>query len=128
MFNLIKVVFLCLILLPAMSCEQRGSFYSDSPSVRMVKTGSFFFCSHRTVEEIVDSFMGSPSWESLHADDGHEYVNIWGDIEYAGNPVRALIQFRISGISFEFYALEFNGVPQSEFLANTLLEKMCESY
>ena len=99
----------------------------QTPEVLMVQGGKLESCPSKTVEQMVDGFMGSPSWASITADDGVNYVNISGDITYADKPVRALLQYKLNqDETFEFNALEFNGVPQNNLIAMGLLEKMCE--
>ena len=100
----------------------------QSNEVLMVQGGKLGTCPSKTVQEMVDGFMGSPSWESITADDGFKYVNINGDITFQDKPVRATIQFKLdSDKTFKFQALEFNEVPQNNLFAWGLLEKMCES-
>ena len=98
----------------------------SSVEVQQVQAGVLDDCPEKTVQEMVDGFMGSPSWEAIAADDGKTYVNVEGDIEYLEKPVRALLQFLVEGEQFEFNALEFNGVPQIELVAWALLATMCE--
>ena len=99
----------------------------QTPEVLMVQGGKLESCPSKTIEQMVDGFMGSPSWASITADAGINYVNISGDITYAEKLVRALLQYKLNqDETFEFNALEFNGVPQNNFIAMGLLEKMCE--
>jgi len=98
----------------------------SSVEVQQVQEGILDGCPEKTVQEMVDDFMGSPSWAAIAADDGNTYVNVEGDIEYLEKPVRALLQFLIEGEQFEYNALEFNGVPQDPLTAMALLEVMCE--
>lgn len=100
----------------------------DSAEVQMVKTGKLGTCPNKTVEEMVNGFMGNPSWESGVATTGQEFVNIYGDITYYDKPVRALIQFVIykDKGTFDLQAVEFNGVPQNALISMAVLQKMCE--
>jgi hypothetical protein len=101
---------------------------SETSEVLMVKGGTLGSCPSKTVEEMVDGFMGSPSWSSLTGDDGSNYVNISGDITFHEKPVRALIQYKLNDDeTFEFNALEFNDVPQNGIIAMGLQTKMCET-
>ena len=102
---------------------------NDTKEIETIKEGHLYMCPTATVEEVVNGFMGDPSWESGITEDGIKFVNISGDITYAGKPVRAVIQFVFSkdGTSFEYNAFEINGVPQSQLMAAALLRKMCES-
>jgi len=99
----------------------------ETPEVLMVKGGQLDSCPSKTVGEMVDGFMGSPSWSSITAEDGSNYVNISGDITFHEKPVRALIQYKLNeDETFEFNALEFNDVPQNGLIAMGLQQKMCE--
>lgn len=100
---------------------------SETPEVLMVKGGTLGSCPSKTVEEMVDGFMGSPSWSSITGEDGSNYVNISGDITFHEKSVRALIQYKLNkDETFEFNALEFNDVPQNALIAMGLQTKMCE--
>ncbi|MDC1001849.1 hypothetical protein OAS89_05175 [Alphaproteobacteria bacterium] len=99
----------------------------SDPVVDSVKNSSLESCPQKTVGQMADDFMSSPSWESLVAEDKSTYVNVEGGITYSEKQVNALIQFLVSENldKFEFNALEFNGVPQNAFMANVLLNNMC---
>jgi len=100
---------------------------SDSKEVQLVKGGNLQACPSKSVDEMVSGYMGSPSWDSGVAENGNKFVNIGGDITFQDKPVRALLQFTVDvdGGTFEFGALEFNEVPQNNFLAMGLLSNMC---
>ena len=99
----------------------------QTPEVLMVQGGKLGSCPSKTVKLMVAGFMGSPSWASITADAGINYVNISVDIMWQDKRVRALLQYKLNqDETFEFNALEFNGVPQNNFIAMGLLEKMCE--
>lgn len=99
----------------------------DSSEVKMVKSGVLQLCPSHTVEQMVDGFMGSPSWETGKGENGIVFVNIEGDITFHDKPVRALVQFIINGDNFSFSAFEMNGVPSANMIAIGLLNKMCLS-
>ncbi len=84
-------------------------------------------CSQHTVEQMVDGFMGAPSWESGKSEGGQMFVNVEGDISYADKLVRGKIQFLIKGNEFSFNAFEMNNVPSPNLIAVGLLRKMCDS-
>jgi len=93
---------------------------SDSKEVEIIKQSKLEMCPTATVEDMVNGFMGNPSWESDMTDKGIKFVNIGGDITYADKPVRAVIQFIFNKdeTSFEYQAFEINGVPQNQFIAS----------
>jgi hypothetical protein len=97
----------------------------DFANVEMVKKGHLNNCPSKTMEQMVDGFMGDPKWEGITGTDGNSYVNVSGNITYYGKQVRATYQFKIDGESFSFNALEFNGVPQNMLMSLALLNKMC---
>lgn len=101
---------------------------TDSKEVQMVKNGKLSFCPDATVEQVINNFMGSPTWESGESANGMTFVNIKGDITYAEKPISATIQFIINKKkgTFEFNALEFNKVPQMDIMALGLINKMCQ--
>ncbi len=101
----------------------------DSPEVQMVKSGSLGLCSTYTVSQLVNSFMGTPSWDSGTSEDGQRFVNVSGDIMYANKPVRGEVQFILdsNNSTFEFNAFEVNEIPQMELVGIALLSKMCAS-
>ena len=98
----------------------------SDPKVESIKAGSLNSCPEKTVGQMVTGFMSSPKWSSGKSADGQEFVNIRGGIIFQETEVTALIQFLINGDSFEMGAVEFNGVPQNQFMGIGLLNKMCE--
>lgn len=99
----------------------------DSSEVKKVKGGVLQLCPNHTVEQMVEGFMGSPSWKTGKGENGIVFVNIEGDITFHDKPVRALVQFIINGDNFSFSAFEMNGVPSANMIAIGLLNKMCLS-
>lgn len=118
-----------------MNCIKLGVFFAialafvacDSSEVRMVKKGTLQSCPDKTVEQMVNGYMGNPEWRSLVAEDGNDYVNVVGDISYNNQPTKAEIQFRLNKekSSFQFQAWELGGNPASNIVAAVLFEKMC---
>lgn len=99
----------------------------DSVEVKQVKNGVIQLCPSHTVEQMVNGFLGSPSWNSGKSADGKVFVNVEGDITFKDKPVRAMVQFIVEGESFSFNAFEMNGVPSANLIALGLLNKMCAS-
>lgn len=99
----------------------------DSSDVKMVKGGSLSACPERTVESAVNGFFGSPKWESGVSSEGLKFVNINGDMTYMEKPVKGTVQFSINtdGKSFNYRAFELNGIPQNNFIALALINKLC---
>jgi hypothetical protein len=100
----------------------------DSPEVAMVKGGSLGSCPSHTVEQMVDGFFGSPSWESGTTDGGQSFVNVSGDMTMLDKEVRTTLQFMVDAGkgTFEFNAIETNGAPQPQLIALAVLSKMCD--
>lgn len=99
----------------------------DSSEVKMVKGGTLQSCPDKTVEQMVNGYMGNPEWRSLVAKDGNDYVNVVGEISYNNQPTKAEIQFQLNKdkSSFQLYAWELGGEPASNFVAAILFKKMC---
>ena len=107
-----------LLLLNLSSC-------TDS-EVSFIKSAEFDDCPNITVEEMINSYLSSPKWEAIVADDGRTYVNVRGGMTYDGDPADALIQFKIRDDLFQINAFELNGVPQNEFTIGILVSNMCD--
>jgi hypothetical protein len=124
---IIAVISLGILIVFSTAINQQG--ISDSKNVKVVKGGVLQMCPNATVEQMVNGFMGSPSWKSGESKSGIKYVNVGGDITYHEKKVRAVIQFTIDekNNSFKFNAFEINDVPQANLIASALLKKMCES-
>lgn len=99
----------------------------DSTEVKQVKGGILQLCPSHTVDQMVNGFMGSPSWTSGKSTDGQVFVNVEGDITFHDKPVKAMVQFFVNGDNFAFNAFEMNGVPSANIIAIGLMNKMCES-
>jgi len=100
----------------------------ENETIKIVKGGTLSICPSHSVEKMVNSFMGAPSWKSGTSSDGRDFVNVEGDITFHNKPVRAMIQFFVQkDKGFSFNAFEMNGVPSDLMTAMGLLELMCES-
>lgn len=102
-------------------------FLSDSANVSSVKDASLSSCPLATLGEMADSFMTSPSWRDFSSTSGGTVVELKGEILYDDYPADALIQFNLSGGSFEAVYLGINGIDQSLLILNALLTKMCDA-
>ncbi len=102
---------------------------TETNTIKMVQNGKLDSCQTATVGKMVDSFMGSPAWAYGVSAQGQTFVNITGEVSYAGKPAKTLLQFFVNkdNKSFQYNALEFDGVAQTTDLANSLFTKMCES-
>ena len=85
------------------------------------------YCPQSTVKEMVDNFVDSPKWTALVADDGKDYVNVEGKIEYMEQPVDMLVQFNVDKKkeTFEMYYFGINEISQDIFMQALLIEEMC---
>lgn len=117
--NSLKITMLSAFALAFVAC--------DSSEVQMVKGGTLQSCPDKTVEQMVNGYMGNPEWHSLVAEDGNDYVNVVGEISYDDQPTKAEIQFRLNKekSTFQFHAWELGGKPAPDIVAAVLLEKMC---
>lgn len=99
----------------------------DSDEVQFVKEAQMNACPSVTLEQLVDGYMASPKWQSLEADE-RSFVNIKGGIYLHEKPIDALLQFEINDDeTLHINALEFNDIPQNQFMAVGLIESMCEA-
>jgi hypothetical protein len=76
---------------------------------------------------MADAFMANPSWSDFTSTSGGTVVELTGGITFDSADVDALIQFELSGSSFEASYLSFNQVSQSQLMLSSLLTKMCEA-
>ncbi|HCG6983266.1 TPA: hypothetical protein NJ311_003626 [Vibrio parahaemolyticus] len=99
----------------------------DSEEVTMTKGARLNACPTVTLEQMVDSFLASPSWESFDSD-GRTFVNIKGGLEFNNKPVNGLIQFELfEDNSLDINAFELNEIAQNQLMTMGLIGKMCES-
>ena len=104
-----------------------SDLFQDSANVSSVKDAYLTSCPTATLGEMADAFMSSPSWTDFPSNSGGTVVELTGEISYEGYPSTALIQFDLSGGSFEASYLGINDVDQSLITLNVLLNKMCEA-
>lgn len=100
--------------------------------ISVVKNGYFYSYDEMTVGEAVDNFFDNPKWSSGEPVDkalqGYALVNCKGGITYYDEYADAEIQFLLDKDdgSFELHAFEIDGVPQSDYMINGLIEAMFE--
>ncbi len=102
-------------------------YFTDSANVSSVKDASLSSCPSATLGQMADAFMTSPSWRDFPSTTGGTVVELTGEISYDGLPADALIQFDLSGGSFEAVYLGINNVDQSMLMLSSLLTKMCDA-
>ncbi len=102
-------------------------YFSESANVLSVKDASISACPTATLGEMADAFMTNPSWRDFPSTTGGTVVELTGEISYDGYPADALIQFDLSGGSFEAVYLGINDVDQSLLVLSALLNKMCDA-
>lgn len=99
----------------------------DSYNVSLVKDSYVEACATATLGEMADAFMSGPQWRDFESTSGTTIVELTGGISYDGLPADALIQFEISGGTFEAVYLGINDVDQSLLVLSALLGKMCDA-
>jgi hypothetical protein len=102
-------------------------YFTDSANVSSVKDASLSSCPSATLGEMADAFMSNASWTDFPSNTGSTVVELTGEISYDGYPADALIQFDLSGGSFEAVYLGINDVDQSLIVLSALLGKMCDA-
>ena len=101
--------------------------FTDSANVSAVKDANLSSCPSATVGEMADAFMSNASWTDFPSSTGSTVVELTGEIAYDGLPADAVIQFDLSGGSFQAVYLGINGVDQSLLTLSALLTKMCNA-
>jgi hypothetical protein len=104
-----------------------NSFLGDSANVNSVKNAYLSSCPNATLGQMADAFLGSPSWTDFDSTSVGTVVELTGGMTYDGADVEALIQFELSGSSFEASYLSFNQVSQNQLMLSSLLTKMCDA-
>ena len=102
-------------------------YFTESANVSSVKDASLSSCPSATLGQMADAFMTNPSWRDFPSNSGGTVVELTGEISYDGFPADALIQFDLSGGSFEAVYLGINNVDQSLLVLSALLNKMCDA-
>ena len=102
-------------------------YFTESANVASVKDASLSSCPSATLGQMADAFMTNPSWRDFPSTTGGTVVELTGEISYDGLPADALIQFDLSGGSFEAVYLGINNVDQSLLVLSALLTKMCDA-
>ena len=104
-----------------------NSFLGDSVNVSSVKDAYLTSCPSATLGQMADAFMANPSWSDFASTTGGTVVELTGGITFDSADVEALIQFELSGSSFEASYLSFNQVSQNQLMLSSLLTKMCDA-
>lgn len=102
-------------------------FSGDSVSVSLVKDSYVKACPTATLGEMASAFMSGPEWRDFIGTSGNTIVELKGGISFDNMPADALIQFEVSGGSFEAVYLGINDADQSLLMLSTLLTKMCDA-
>ena len=104
-----------------------NSFLGDSVNVSSVKDAYLSSCPSATLGQMADAFMANPSWSDFASTTGGTVVELTGGITFDSADVEALIQFELSGSTFEASYLSFNQVSQNQLMLSSLLTKMCDA-
>ena len=102
-------------------------YFTESANVSSVKDASLSSCPSATLGQMAEAFMSNPSWRDFPSTSGGTVVELTGEISYDGYPADALIQFNLSGGSFEAVYLGINDVDRSMLMLSSLLNKMCDA-
>lgn len=109
------------------SASDLADLFADSANVSSVKNGTVGACPSATLGEMADAFMSSPSWEEFTSTTGSTVVQLSGEISYDGYPAEAVLQWSVSGSSFETEYFGINDVGQSIITVSALYSKMCSA-
>jgi hypothetical protein len=101
----------------------------DSNLDKHIKEGYFDQCTAGTVQELIESFVAEPKWESIMGDDNKYHLNVTGGITYSGNPAEILIQFEVlENNRWQINAVEVNKIPKDEYFVSDLINSMCTNF
>lgn len=97
-----------------------------------------------TYEMAFDAFFDKPTWDSFvgvlqgtdddedgepdYFDENISVVEFTGDCMYGDEKRKAVIQFKLDGDTFSAEYLSLDGVPQSKYMLNELIEMVFEQY
>jgi major membrane immunogen (membrane-anchored lipoprotein) len=109
------------------SASDLADLFSDSANVSSVKNGTVGACPSATLGEMADAFMSSPSWEEFTSTTGGTVVQLTGEISYDGYPAEAILQWSVSGSTFDTEYFGINGVGQSLITVSALYNNMCSA-
>lgn len=109
------------------SASDLADLFSDSANVSSVKNGTVGACPSATLGEMADAFMSSPSWEEFTSTTGGTVVQLTGEISYDGYPAEAILQWSVSGSTFDTEYFGINGVDQSLITVSALYNNMCSA-
>lgn len=126
----VLVIFLSLFLTSCSSDDSTAAFdfsLLESTEIKSVKNGTIQACPSSTLGEMADAFLSSPKWRDFDSVSGGKVVELTGGFSYDGSSATALIQFNITGGSFEAAYLGINGIDQNLLMLSALLNKMCEA-
>ena len=86
---------------------------------------SYLTNTKETLEDSFDKFFAKPKWRSFYSEEG-QIVEFKGICTMNGKDIECVIQYLLSQdkSSYEFYAMEFNGIPQQPFMYMILVEKV----
>ena len=129
--NIKSALVLLLSTLALTACSNSSDILSttifESAAVQSVKGGTIQACPSSTLGEMGDAFLSNPSWRDFDSLSGSKVVELTGGFNYDGVPVDAVIQFEVSGSSFETAYLGINGVDQNMLVLSALLTNMCKA-
>ena len=109
------------------SASDLADLFSDSANVSSVKNGTVGACPSATLGEMADAFMSSPSWSEFTSTTGSTVVELTGQISYDGYPAEAVLQWSVSGSTFDTEYFGIDGVGQSLITVSALYSNMCSA-
>lgn len=100
-----------------------------SKEVETVKNGNFIdypeYEGYTTIGSAFENYFDDTKWRYFVSDDGLDIVEFEGVFLYCDKETNCCLQFELYDDNhFETYALEFNGVPQSNIMMNALIDEV----
>lgn len=99
---------------------------SENEILSIVKNGVFPKYPGITVNQAVNDFLGSPSWEVIRANNGRYYVNVAGKFVLNKKPAKAILQLKVdtNDETSTVNVLEINGESQNYLERKPFLDAM----
>ena len=131
--NIFKIVIsVCLVVITiVVIISAIGVNSGMSEEISTVKNGHFFDYpeedGYTTIGTAFENYFDNTKWYYFVSDDGFDVVEFEGTFSYYDKDTSCCLQFKLYDDNhFEAYALDFNGVPQSKFMKNTLIDEVME--
>ena len=94
-------------------------------SIKQVQNGILYDCPNYTVNELINSSIMNPKWESETTFNGNTIVMVNGKIDYEGKKSDIVIEYIIKGDEFLFNDIKVDGESKNIDLYNEIIDHVC---